>query len=79
MIAQKRKDHPAKGGLFFQGRIVLTEENHRQNFLARYYEPAEGVSTILSEINGFIINHLTKKLTGGLIPRRPLNNYDFHV
>src|ERR1700740_2351015 len=31
-----------KGGLFFQGRIVLTEGKVRQNFLAKSYGPKKG-------------------------------------
>ena len=35
------------GGLFFQGRIVLTEGKFRQNFLAKSYEPKkQGVKEI---------------------------------
>jgi hypothetical protein len=36
----KQKGHPATlGGLFFQGRIVLTDVSSHQNFLRESYEP----------------------------------------
>ena len=38
------------GGLFFQGRIVLTEGKVRQNFLAKSYEPKKG------GVKGFLDN-----------------------
>jgi hypothetical protein len=41
--ATKTKRPPRqKGGLFFQGRIVLTEGKVRQNFLAKSYGPKKG-------------------------------------
>jgi hypothetical protein len=39
---QTKRPPRQKGGLFFQGRIVLTEGKVRQNFLAKSYGPKKG-------------------------------------
>jgi hypothetical protein len=39
---EKEKAARQLGGLFIQGRIVLTEGKVRQNFLAKSYEPKKG-------------------------------------
>jgi hypothetical protein len=45
---KERKGRPATRQPFLQGRIVLTEEMYRQNFLAKSYEPKKrGVKEFL--------------------------------
>ena len=48
LLSPNEKATRQLGGLFFQGRIVLTEGKFRQNFLAKSYEPKkQGVKQIL--------------------------------
>src|SRR5690349_14377899 len=49
-----------QGGLFFQGRIVLTEGKVRQNFLAKSYGPKKGGVKEILDIKCFCFQLLTK-------------------
>jgi hypothetical protein len=47
-------------GLFFQGRIVLTEGKIRQNFLAKSYGPKKGGVKEILDIKCLCFHYLTK-------------------
>jgi hypothetical protein len=49
-----------QGQPFLQGRIVLTEVIHRQNFLAKSYEPKKAPVKEFLRNNTFIFNILQK-------------------
>src|SRR6476660_5564112 len=57
---QTKRPPRKKGGLFFQGRIVLTEGKIRQNFLAESYGPKKGGVKEILDIKCLCFQTFTK-------------------
>ena len=57
---QNEKATRQLGGLFFQGRIVLTEGKVRQNFLAKSYGPKKGGVKRFFNIKCLVFQQLIK-------------------